>query len=97
MTEEINTGLLTDVEEIIEGNSNTHGDPERNFQNIGDYWTLYLQIENKLQIGEELTRSDVSEMMDLLKFARGQTGAYNDDDYRDRIAYTIFSANYKNE
>jgi hypothetical protein len=96
MTTEINTSLLDDVEEIIKGNSTTHGDPERNFQNIADYWTLYLQIEDKLQINEELTRDDVSEMMDLLKFARGQTGEYNDDDYRDRIAYTVFSANYKN-
>jgi len=94
MTEKINTELLGDVEEIIEGKSDTHGDPERNFKNIADYWTLYLQIEDKLQINEQLTKGDVAEMMDLLKFARAQTGEYNADDYRDRLAYTTFSATY---
>lgn len=95
MTDGIETELLSEAAEIIEGRSNSHGSPERNFKNIADYWTLYLQIEDKLQIDSELTKADVAEMMDLLKFARGQTGEFNEDDYRDRMSYTNFAANYR--
>lgn len=91
----IDTQLLIDAAEIIEGKSETHGKPERNFKNIADYWTLYLSIEGK--IDGELTRADVAEMMDLLKHARSQTGEYNADDYRDRMSYTNFAANYNHD
>ncbi len=97
MTEEIETHLFDEAKEIIEGRSGTHGTPERNFQNIANYWTLYLNIENKLSINERLSKADVAEMMDLLKFARGQTGEFNEDDYRDRMSYTNFAANYRND
>jgi hypothetical protein len=93
MTDGVDTELLNQAAEIIDGKSDTHGSPERNFQNIADYWTVYLRIEHGLDI--EITKTDVAEMMDLLKFARGQTGEYNDDDYRDRMSYTNFAANYR--
>ena len=86
---EIETHLLTDAAEIIDGKSETHGDPERNFGTIANYWTDYL--------GVHVDKSDVAEMMIRLKLARSETGEFNEDDYRDLISYANFAANFQNE
>jgi hypothetical protein len=89
------TELLTEVQEIIEGKSDTHGSPEDSFGRIARYWTLYLDIEGVLY--EEISRADVAEMLSLFKLARAQSGEYNDDDYRDRLGYTNFANNFRND
>lgn len=86
---DIETRLLTDAVEIIDGRSDTHGSPERNFQNIANKWSEYL--------GVNIDPADVAEMMIRLKLARSETGEYNEDDYRDMISYANFAANFHNE
>lgn len=86
---EIKTDLLTDAVEIIEGKSETHGSPERNFSDIADYWTRYL--------GVNIDPSDVAEMMIRLKLARSESGEFNEDDYRDMISYANFAANFQHD
>lgn len=86
---EIDTYLLTDAAEIIDGRSDTHGAPERNFENIAEKWSDYL--------GVDIDSADVAEMMIRLKLARAETGEYNEDDYRDLISYANFAANFHNE
>lgn len=86
---QIETTLLTDAAEIIEGKSETHGSPERNFDNISDKWSEYLGIN--------IDSADVAEMMVRLKLARSETGEFNEDDYRDLISYANFAANFHSE
>lgn len=91
------TRLFDEAQKIVTGKSDTHGKPERNFQNIAEYWTVYLRIEGLIDEDQCIEDHDVAELMDLLKHARSQTGEYNEDDYRDRLNYTNFAANYRNE
>lgn len=86
---DIDTYLLTDAAEIIDGRSDTHGSPERNFENIAEKWSDYL--------GLNIDPVDVAEMMIRLKLARSETGSFNEDDYRDMISYANFAANFHNE
>jgi hypothetical protein len=86
---DIETRLLTDAVEIIDGRSDTHGAPERNFENIANKWSEYL--------GVDISAADVAEMMIRLKLARSETGEFNKDDYRDMVSYANFAANFHNE
>lgn len=87
--------LLIEANEIKEGKSDTHGDPEDSFGRIARYWSLYLDIEGKLF--EDLSKADVAEMEALFKLARAQSGEYNEDDYRDRLGYVDFAGEFRND
>lgn len=63
-----------------------HGAKERNFQNIADLWTAYLDIR-ACDRGSPITAHDVALMMVLTKVARTQTGGLNVDDYVDAAGY----------
>ena len=63
----------------------THGDKERNHANIAGLWNAYLAIRR--EPATPLTALDVAHMMCLLKLARTQAGAHNDDDYVDGAGY----------
>tara|TARA_R110000822_G_scaffold89145_3_gene206148 strand:+ start:335 stop:649 length:315 start_codon:yes stop_codon:yes gene_type:complete len=52
-----------------------------NHENIAKLWNGYLY--NK----EELSASDVANMMELMKVARRKAGAFNADDYVDGAGY----------
>lgn len=60
-----------------------HGDKHRNFANIAALWNAYLQPKQ----GAVIDAADVGYMMALLKIARTQSGALNDDDAIDAIGY----------
>lgn len=63
--------LLSDAAAIVGGDRNkTHGKPERSFETIAAYWTVYL--DNRLDRDAPLRGSDVAGMMELLKLARDQ-------------------------
>ena len=68
-----------------------HGDKMINHQNIATMWGAYLKLVVNKAIRErkdfELSAADVAALMALLKIARTQAGAYNDDDYVDGAAY----------
>jgi len=63
--------------------ADTHGDKHRNFANIAALWNAYLAVKN----GAAIDARDVGHMMALLKIARTQSGAMNDDDAIDAIGY----------
>lgn len=92
------TKLLDEAANIIEGKAETHGDPEDSFERIAKYWNAYLQIEGKIDLENTyVTEADVAEMMALFKLARAQGGEYNEDDYRDRLGYTNFASQFRND
>lgn len=86
--------VLTKAAELVGGDrQNTHGDKVRNHQAIGRLWNGYL--ENLVESGRDprqLEPEDVANMMELLKIARRQNGAYNADDYIDGAGYAAVAA-----
>lgn len=60
-----------------------HGDKHQNFANIASLWNAYLKPKG----GAPITSTDVGYMMALLKIARTQSGAINEDDAIDAIGY----------
>lgn len=91
--EAIDTALLMDAADIMQGKSDEHGSPENSFGRIASYWSVYLQIEHDCDI--EIDSADVAEMMALFKLARAQSGRYQRDDYRDRLGYTNFANTFR--
>lgn len=63
---------------------NEYGSPEDNFSTIADFWSIYL--------GTDISASDVSMMMALLKIARIRTGTATDDSYVDIAGYAACGA-----
>lgn len=78
------TDLIKKAGDLVGGDrAQTHGDKHRNFANIATFWQAYLSSLN----GRALEAADVGNMMALLKIARTQSGALNDDDAIDAIGY----------
>ena len=63
----------------MEDRASEHGDMESNFQMIGEYWSVHL--------GTEVSATDVSVMMTLLKVARIKSNASNMDNWIDAAGY----------
>lgn len=57
----------------------THGDAERNFQTIAEYWTAHL--------GHPVAAHDVAVMMALLKLARIKSNPAHADNWIDGAGY----------
>jgi len=64
---------------VMEDRASEHGDMESNFQMIGEYWSVHL--------GTEVSATDVSVMMTLLKVARIKSNASNMDNWVDAAGY----------
>lgn len=62
-----------------------HGQKRDNFERIAAMWNAWLQIRR--DPASPLTAHDVGMMMALLKAARTQSGAFNEDDYVDLCGY----------
>lgn len=62
----------------------THGDPERNFERIAEYWLKYL--------GKDIEPIDVAVMMTLFKIARIQSNPTHPDSWIDAIGYLACGA-----
>lgn len=72
--------LLDQCKEIVTKHRQSHyGTPEDNFGRIARYWSIYL--------GFDLDPSDVAMLMILLKLARGQHKATNEDTWIDIAGY----------
>ena len=77
--------LLTAAADLVSGDrADQHGDMLLNHENIATMWNAYLVIR---QPGCHLMPDDVAIMMALMKVARTQSGADNDDDLVDGAAY----------
>lgn len=76
--------LIGKASDLVGGDRATqHGDKHQNFANIAALWNAYLQPKQ----GAVIDAADVGYMMALLKIARTQSGAFNDDDAIDAIGY----------
>jgi hypothetical protein len=76
--------LIEKAGDLVGGDrAKQHGDKHRNFANIAALWNAYLQPKQ----GALISATDVGYMMALLKIARAQSGAINDDDAIDAIGY----------
>jgi hypothetical protein len=73
--------LDTAREYVTQDRAATHGDAERNFNLIADYWTAYLDLNR------QISASDVAVMMTLLKIARIGSSPHNLDNWVDACGY----------
>jgi hypothetical protein len=73
--------LKTALDLVTGDRASTHGSIQENHENIARLWNGYMY--NK----DNLTASDVANMMELLKIARRKTGILNRDDYVDGAGY----------
>ena len=73
--------LETALDLVTGDRASAHGSIQENQENIARLWNGY--VYNK----DELTASDVANMMELMKVARRKTGAFNMDDYVDGAGY----------
>lgn len=55
---------------VCRDRQNNYGDAEDNFQNIADYWTLWLQQRGLLAKDKEVDALDVAQMSAFIKVAR---------------------------
>ena len=69
---------------VCEDRNKTYKEPEDNFNNIANYWNIFL--DSKLGFNEIITAVDVGIMMTLLKIAR-MAGEPIDDNFVDAIGY----------
>jgi hypothetical protein len=81
--------ILESAGKLVGGDrQNTHGDKVQNHMAIARLWNGY--VENLVEAGRDprtLGAEDVANLMELLKVARRQNGAYNPDDYVDGAGY----------
>jgi hypothetical protein len=76
--------LIEKAGDLVGGDrAEQHGDKHTNFANIASLWNAYLKLKN----GAQINATDVGYMMALLKIARAQSGALNNDDAIDAIGY----------
>ena len=73
--------LDTAREYVTPDRAATHGDAERNFNLIADYWTAYLDLNR------QISASDVAVMMTLLKIARISANPHHLDNWVDGCGY----------
>ena len=76
---------LDKAKEIINGaRQENYGKPERNFNQIAIYWSVYL--------GHDVSATDVALMMVLMKLARLQNKPDHDDSWVDIAGYAANGA-----
>jgi hypothetical protein len=84
---------LDKAKEIVNGaRQENYGKPERNFNQIACYWSLYLD--------HDVSATDVALMMVLMKLARLQNKPDHDDSWIDIAGYAANGAEiatYRNE
>jgi len=83
--------LLREAANIVDGARNTqHGDKERSFQTIAQFWNNYLNGKAREAgdvLGVYIQPSDVAQMMVLLKVSRSIHGEQVRDHYVDEAGY----------
>lgn len=73
--------LLEKAKEVVTGERvDIYGNPEDNFKEIAEYWSLYL--------GKKITPQDVAILMIFLKIARIKTGQDHIDNFIDIAGYS---------
>ena len=81
--------ILREAADVVEGDRNsTHGDKERSFTLIAEFWHAYL-AGRKVQ--GPVSARDVAQMMVLLKVARSIQGTANRDHFFDQAGYSAIA------
>lgn len=85
--------LLDKSKEIIsKDRAATHGEAENSFQDIADYWNVYLKHNKLMDIGcSGITPLDVSMMMSLFKVARTDSNKLHADNWLDLVGYSAIA------
>lgn len=82
--------ILTEAAGIVVGDRHTtHGQKERSFQVIADFWNAYIQ--GRREPNDPLTPRDVSQLMVLLKIARSIQGQAVRDHFVDQCGYAAIA------
>jgi hypothetical protein len=72
--------LLMEAAELINGErAKNYGEPQQSFENIAKLWSVYLGID--------ISVTDVSMLMILLKVSRNRTGQQHRDNFVDICGY----------
>lgn len=79
--------LLSQVEDVVTDDRDTHGDAVENQQHIAQGWTWYLRGQGILDADESLDGLDVAYMMGLVKMSRNAVGTFDIDHPRDIAGY----------
>lgn len=81
--------ILKEAHDIVEGARNaTHGEKERSFQVIANFWNTYL--DGRKEQGP-ITAFDTAQLMVLLKIARSIQGARHKDHALDAAGYSAIA------
>ena len=87
--------LLREAIQITTSDRNKHyGNPEDNFNNIANFWNLYLGNAGKLREDSMLCGIDVAHMMVLMKMARLSTNPLHRDSILDVAGYAACAADF---
>lgn len=70
---------------VLQDRTKEHGPPEKTFDLIARYWTVYIEHRKN----RELTPEDVCAMMILFKVARTQMNSKNADSWTDAGGYAV--------
>ena len=88
MSTESKYSCLEQAKSIISGKRNTHGTPDRCFENISGLWSEYLNID--------ISPHEVAIMMVLFKIGRIMSSSeYNVDNYVDICGYAALADELK--
>lgn len=78
--------VLNEAAKLVSGDrGRTHGDKHDNFTKIARVWNAYLRNANPAHI--DIRPDQAADLMELMKVARRQSGAFNPDDYVDAAGY----------
>lgn len=78
-------GILDKAKKLIHGDrAKTYGSAEKSFQNIANFWNIYLN--KKYGTALKMSSEDVANLMILMKISRN-TGKYHEDNYVDIAGY----------
>lgn len=74
---------------VCKDRQNTYGDAESNFENIAEYWTVWLRSRKLIAADASVQAHDVAVMSGLIKVARLSTSPDHIDNWVDLAGYSV--------
>lgn len=85
---------MNEIKAIQEDRENDYGDAGESFDNIADFWNVYLSRKMGIQVFD-LDRVDVANMLELMKMSR-LAYSRKHDSALDKAAYADFALQFIN-